>query len=272
MRILCLHGVGTNANVDANPDPNPNPSSIATYELTDSSEAPVLYELSKTHELHFRFVNGPTEAPAAAGTAEQYEGPFYRWYDQDAPEHSRATALARALSKHVSHPEEFAREMRRRGMTDISSSSACDFIETLVDQQDEAFFDGILGFSEGASAAASLLLRQSVSQSPKRFRFAVFICGAPPCHDQTRGIVLADESQERIIIPTAHIVGSQDPNYRAGLALYNLCDQRSASIYDHGKTHTIPWDSRVTQAIANEIRAVIRRSLDVMDDHQASIN
>lgn len=219
-----------------------------------------MYELSKTHQLSFRFVNGPTEAPAAPGIAEQFQGPYYRFYSGGDPGSLRVAELAQAFAADVSLPEDYARKMQQQGLTEVNSTGACDYIEQVIQEPDLGPFDGILGFSEGASAAASLLLRQAAQQHAPAFKFAVFFCGIPPAHYRSRGFILADESSERIRIPTAHIVGSKDPGHQASLALYHLCGEQSAGIYDHKKGHTIPWDPRVTQGVVEEIRAVISRS------------
>ena len=206
------------------------------------------------------YLNGSTETPAAPGIGEDYAGPFYRFYDNEAPHFTKVANMARATAKHASTPEDFFRKMREHGLTDLSSCAACDFVEGFASQQDTRPYDGILGFSEGASVAASFLLRQSAKQGIGRFRFAIFLCGMPPFQDQDQGVILADETTDRIDIPTAHIVGSKDPAYQGSLALYNLCNQDSRRIFDHGGDHSIPWDFPATQGIAKEIRAVIRRS------------
>ena len=140
-------------------------------------------------------------------------------------------------------------------------SRACDFVQQYVEQHDGDPFDGVLGFSEGASIAASLILRQRREKGTSLFKFAIFICcTVPPLRSDRKEILLADETSERIDIPTAHIVGSKDPGYQGGRAVYNLCNQSSASIFDHGGSHTIPWDLASTRGIAKEIRAVTERS------------
>ncbi|KAL8828179.1 MAG: hypothetical protein Q9191_002743, partial [Dirinaria sp. TL-2023a] len=229
---------------------------------------PVLYELRKTHELHLTFIDGPNLAPAMVGVAEQYEGPYYRFYGDDAPQLTGlAGGLDSARSEEKLSPEEFMRKLGQHGLLDFSAAPACDFVEELAVQEEEDIFDGILGFSEGASVAASLLLRHAAQNLKSRFKFAVFLCGTPPQRCQDRGVILADESPARITIPTAHIVGSRDPGYRASLALYNLCDRQSAEIYDHGRSHAIPWDPSTTRAMAREIRQAIQRSLECSHPH-----
>ncbi len=124
-------------------------------------QAPVKYELSKTGDVQFHFVNGQIEAPAAIGVAEQYEGPYYRFFDEEAPHINQILALAESSSGRAASPEDWGRLMREYGMTDIGCSRPCDSLQQYIEQHDGDPFDGVLGFSEGASLAASLILRQS---------------------------------------------------------------------------------------------------------------
>ena len=203
-----------------------------------------------------------------AGMAEEFQGPYYRFYGDDAPQLSDlAGGLGSVFSDEKLTPEEFMRKLRRHGLGDFSAARACDFVENLAAQDEKGPFDGILGFSEGASVAASLLLHHAAQNLKSQFKFAVFLCGTPPQHCPDRGFILADECPLRIRIPTAHIVGSRDPGYKASLALHNLCDRQSAEIYDHGRGHAIPWDPRTTRGIAKEIRQAIERSLECSHPH-----
>ena len=223
-------------------------------------KAPVMYELAKTDKIHFHFVNGPVEAPGAIGVTQQYEGPYYRFFDNGAPHFNQMTGVTTSASGKPRSPEDCVRDFRKDGMTDVVSSRACDFVQQQMEQDNGYPFDGVLGFSEGASVAASLILRQSVEKNMSPFKFAIFICGMPAFRWECTGALLADETAERIHIPTAHIVGSQDPKYPGSMALYNLCHQPSASIFDHRGDHTIPWDLKSTQGIVKDIRLVIERS------------
>ena len=166
------------------------------------------------------------------------------FYESGAPQFTKV--VAGTIAKHASTPENYMRKMREHGLTDLSSSAACDFIEGFTSQRDMGPFDGSLGFSEGASAIASMMLRQGNSS---RFNFAIFFCGTPPLWNQVPGMVPADETTERINLPTAHIVGSRDPGFQGSLAPYNLCNKDSRQVFDHGGSHTVPWDSSTTQGI-----------------------
>ncbi|KAL8776020.1 MAG: hypothetical protein Q9194_003434 [Teloschistes cf. exilis] len=228
MKILCLHGY-----------------------------APLLYELRKSYDFQTTFVTGPTPAPAAFGIAGQYEGPFYRWFDAETSSPAQLVSNAthnRHRSDTSRSPEDYIRvNMRQRGLTNVDPTNACDHIESIMQTHDAAPFDAILGFSEGAAAAAGWLYRQAAQNSIVPIKFALFFSGTPPAHFEQKDVLLADETSERITIPTAHFIGSQDPAYESGLALYNLCEKALARIYDHGKGHNVPWDLKITQAMAKEI-------------------
>ena len=238
----------------------PPPLSTSFPRLT-LTKAPVVYELGKTLDLQFYFVNGPTPASAAMGISQQYDGPYFRFFNPEAPSLHQLASTARLAiisASDVATPEDHGRIMRAHGLASVDPMNVYGFIQ---EQIDAAPYDGVLGFSEGASAAATWLLHQVSRCATPHFKFAVFFCGTPPVSPHGgRDIALADELTERINIPTAHIVGSKDPGYKNSLALFNLCERQSATCYDHGKDHTIPWDARATKAIAEQIRAVVHRS------------
>lgn len=70
-------------------------------------------------------------------------------------------------------------------------------------------FDGIIGYSEGATIAATLLLheqrRYETTGIPPMFKCALFFAGWPPMNPDLDAIVLADESDLTITIPTCHV-------------------------------------------------------------------
>lgn len=123
---------------------------------------------------------------------------------------------------------------------------------------DEGPFDGILGFSSGAAMAATYLIRQEPTHQSALFRFAVFICGGPGFGTEGARLVLADESDRRIVIPSIHVYGSLDPLYMASLALYNICNGDPRRLIDHGKGHVMPWDRSSTKAIADAMLELFR--------------
>ncbi|KAH7139672.1 serine hydrolase FSH [Dactylonectria estremocensis] len=59
----------------------------------------------------------------------------------------------------------------------------------------------------------------------------------------------------RIRIPTAHVYGSKDPRWPAGIQLAEFCDDRLE--YDHGGGHDIPRSTEVSNQIAGMIRQLM---------------
>ena len=66
--------------------------------------------------------------------------------------------------------------------------------------------------------------------------------------------VLADDSEERIDVPTYHIVGSTDPFIYGSISLFNVCDQDTAILFDHGGGHNVPRDSRTVKELAMSVK------------------
>lgn len=72
-------------------------------------------------------------------------------------------------------------------------------------------------------------------------------------------VVLADQAKGVIDIPTLHIVGCSDPYILGAVALYNMCERGSAEMFDHGKGHTVPRDSRTIQELCDAIDRLASR-------------
>ena len=127
----------------------------------------------------------------------------------------------------------------------------------------EGDIEGVIGYSEGAEIAASLILEEArrhreTGRTPL-LKCAVLICGWPPMDPVTGKIVLADDEFEGdiISIPTCHIVGAADPFLDAAMALYNICDPDSADLFDHGGGHVIPRGKDTISDITHVVRDMI---------------
>lgn len=70
---------------------------------------------------------------------------------------------------------------------------------------------GIIGYSEGAAIASTFILdeerRLQEEGRPRRIKCGLFITGWPPLSPE-RGIILSDEDEDMIDIPTLHVVGA----------------------------------------------------------------
>ncbi|KAL8981229.1 MAG: hypothetical protein Q9205_003921 [Flavoplaca limonia] len=125
----------------------------------------------------------------------------------------------------------------------------------------EGPFQAVLGFSHGACVAATLLednLRRSRDQGvPSMFKMGIFIGGVPPYNIADGGLFLSDVHGEIFDVPTLHIIGSSDPLIDFALALYNLCDQDKARLFDHGRGHQLIWEKTIVQDLCNVIREMM---------------
>jgi predicted esterase len=121
-------------------------------------------------------------------------------------------------------------------------------------------FDAVLGFSQGAALAATLLARPTSTTPP--FRLAIFICGAIPGDSSAlRGgnLRALDPLSDAgaIKIPTAHILGKKDPVRHESVVLRDVCDEKGKRVFEFEGGHEVPRgrDSK-------EMVAVIRDVLD----------
>lgn len=143
-----------------------------------------------------------------------------------------------------------------------NTRSALDHLLQLLDREGD--IDGVIGYSEGARVAASLVLEEQRQEKEAGrmplIKCALFIGGWQPIHPASAREIFADESDERITIPTCHIVGSSDPYIDGSLALYDLCDQDLADLFDHGGGHVLPREKQVVMELADVVRGTMAAS------------
>jgi hypothetical protein len=138
-------------------------------------------------------------------------------------------------------------------------------------------FDGLIGFSEGASIGATLLIEMErrlqqehqENQRTQGFKLAVFFCGLSPVElrleDITKKIRLFDPAVDGIILnlPTAHF-WSQEGEILPGLGkdLVGLCNAGLREELLHNLGHDVPGsrcDAHVRQTI-HLIKRTIERA------------
>lgn len=173
------------------------------------------------------------------------------------------------------------RELMREGVATShrSTDNALKYLLKIMEERGP--FDAIIGYSEGATMASTLLLHEQRRWKKKgikpMFKYAVFFAGWPPVDPDTHQMILSDESDLMIEIPTCHIskfklrkdhnhhrltistysVGSLDPYVHGSLALYNVCDPDTAYLFDHAKGHTLPRDKDTVKELGDVVRAAI---------------
>jgi len=170
-----------------------------------------------------------------------------------------------------------------------------EFIMNIVDE--EGPFDGVMGFSQGASLAASILIHHQIEKPwlPPPFRVAVFLCAiyahsrnsldgkdvtdkvpASELPDRRRStdsgyssdddsgrdsirVFYADSTKARIQIPTAHLYGENDSYLHESLEIVDLCDQRLSLEFKHKGGHEVPMDAVSNKKIRDIIAMTCER-------------
>lgn len=240
VRVLCLHGMGTDA-------------SILRAQLSSFlSLLPPSYS--------FTFPEAPILCDPSPGVEDFYAGPYRCWFN---------TPTTEKVAQAQTYLKAFLTE---RGP-----------------------FDVVIGFSQGAALAASLLLHQRI-EDPKAepwFKAAMFICSPLPFSSYTeygvdvrkyfgvqglplpsnRPATVADYlvadayfrrnekdlgeadcgdgdqfynmfhpsvDEVRINIPTAHIYGRKDSWRRHSMDLVGLCDPHQVLRFEHDGGHEVP--------------------------------
>jgi len=125
----------------------------------------------------------------------------------------------------------------------------------------------VLGFSQGATLAASLVAqhtRQHLSNSNPVFQCAISICSIGLWDSCGEGRKLcASIDGEVITIPTAIIPGSKDQQREESIELSKMCNSQTREVFDHGGGHEVPRGAKVTAEMVRSISAVIDRALFV---------
>lgn len=99
------------------------------------------------------------------------------------------------------------------------------------------------------------------SRLTTKLQYAVFFAGWPPVALKADRVqcLLADECEDMIDVPTCHIVGCKDNYIGGAMALYSMCDEDTAILFDHGKGHTVPRDSTTIKELSSAIEQTFAR-------------
>ncbi|KAG6041354.1 hypothetical protein E4U41_004764 [Claviceps citrina] len=251
MKFLCLHGAFGNENI------------------FQAQLAPFVAKTSASGQISFKWITGRHEAIPPANFSDYFgRGPLYRFIPFDGIE-----ALDDILHKLDEFPQgETAEDTIRQLVqsnygSQYSTEGVRGAIEYIMDVvRDDPEIEGILGFSEGAVAAASAILEEKrlweEEGVPRQLKCGIFFAGWPPL--SLKGgecnVMLADESEDAIDIPTCHVVGCDDPYIDGAMSLYSMCDQDSAELFDHGSGHFVPRDPQTLSELAEVITALVERA------------
>ncbi|MCJ1303564.1 hypothetical protein MMC08_006374 [Hypocenomyce scalaris] len=223
----------------------------------------------------FHFTNGAYEVNPPPGFGDWFGGPphtrFLRYEGEET-----ATDLLAGLRD---FPDmELAEETMRELFSNEHLPSRQN-MRAMLDglqrvMEEEGPFEGVIGYSEGALVAATLLLDEKArwqkaaaegssakkgggSGSGSMLKCAIFFSGWPPIAPEGGCVILADESEEVIDVPTCHVLGASDPWVQGCMALYNICDAETAQVFDHGRGHLVPRDSKTVEELGNVVREFV---------------
>lgn len=236
-------------------------------------------ELEGDKSASFHFIQGPYEVSPPTGYEDFFGGPPYHRFIVPSDVSDDTTDVIERIRDfpQLETPEMTMRELMTYGVakTDDSARRTLEYLYDITDK--EGPFDGIMGYSEGATIAGTLLLHEQMREEHEgrspMFKCALFFGGWPPMTPTLDGLVLSDESDLMIDVPTTHIsestsylrdaqvltiiVGSLDPYLHGNIALYNVCNPDTAFIFDHAKGHTLPRDRGMVKELGDTVRRMI---------------
>lgn len=220
---------------------------------------PITQDLERDGEHSFHYMAGSVELAEFAGLQG---APHLRFLESAWPgaTDEQLNEALRATPGGLT-PEDQQRYLERRLPPKISHLLPDVLLEIHRVFKEDGPFDCILGHSEGAVIAATFVvesLKKNVEGNnmvpPK---CAVFMNGTVPYAADGNGWLLADECGQVITIPTCHITAHNDAMPDQAVALYHLCDEDLASIWDHGRGHAIPRDDKSCKLMIRAIRDLI---------------
>ncbi|CZR50580.1 uncharacterized protein PAC_00454 [Phialocephala subalpina] len=175
----------------------------------------------------FDFLDSPVQCEAAVGLKGVYPGPYYCFFER--------------------YSEEYLQKV-------------VDFVCGVVDE--DGPYDGVIGFSQGASVAAACIAQQQLRGSLKDepFKMAVFICAAlmPPQLATVDNLADTIGKFGPIDIPTAHVIGRKDPCDTQSLEVVKSSAQNATTVLLIDGGHDIPRDAVNAKNVAIGIERAFR--------------
>ncbi|KAH7369282.1 serine hydrolase FSH [Plectosphaerella cucumerina] len=215
LRVLCLHG------------------QQASAEILEWQLGPLASKFEHHLGMTFHQVDGLIEADPDPCFEGIFEPPFFDWVQWRSPDDSRVNSTSSDASL-------------------ATVRAAFELLDHVVEEQGP--FDGILGFSQGASVACAYLAhldRRDGSCSP--FRFAIFFSSGGLSADHLlllhRLSGMTDKEQQKtpaleglLSMPALHVHGNADKLKDDALAMVRLWQPGSAVVASHQGGHVIPRD------------------------------
>lgn len=258
MKILCLHGMGTNSDI---------------YE---AQLAPIIAHMDPAYE--FVFVDGLVECEPADNVEGVFPAPFYCYYDK--PTLGQVEAAYGLIYEIIKDEGPFD------GIFGFSQGAA--LAASLILHHQSTCFSRAQDdpFKFAVFMCASLPFSPKSHDSPTNSQYITTICpktGQVGVRDWTPGErveaskingFLSDpvagdtvlsryhpaREQARIEVPTVHIIGDQDPFAPQGTLVAELCAE-PVEVIRHSLGHQLPRDNDFVRKAVTAIEKGIHRAL-----------
>ncbi|KAJ5118122.1 hypothetical protein N7448_004231 [Penicillium atrosanguineum] len=195
-------------------------------------------------EFRFVFAQAPFSSPAGPDVLSVYSqwGPFKCWLPQS--QHPQYPSL-----ETVSLVDKTLEDVMRRD--DLKGATG--------------HWVAVLGFSQGAKLAASLLYRQQEGRSNTKFRFGVLLAGSAPLVflDQDWELLSVFKSLPRTLdldpvltIPTIHMHGLRDEGIHRHRKLFESCTPNTSRLIEWDGDHRVPIKSKDVALLVHQMREV----------------
>ena len=144
---------------------------------------------------------------------------------------------------------------------------------------------GLMGFSQGAKLAASLLYEQEArmkftGSAPTKYQFALLLAGRCPLVSlspltESPGLVPAGDLSEgfdtskndgthMLSLPSIHVHGLKDPGLHLHRKLLNeYCDPASTILVEWDGDHRVPIKQQDVQKVVDAIRSVVKNKTTI---------
>ena len=223
-------------------------------------------QLSNDENITFYYAQGFLESRPPTWLEAAVDGPpylkFYEWESDDLEEFGDHI---RSLGPPAETPSPFPlAEFLKRPPEPWSVGVTLDYLYNVI--EDEGPFDGVIGISEGASVAATLLIEDiqacKAKQTQSRFRCGIFYIGAPAWWADGSRAWLAEEHGQVIDLPTCHVMGMNDIFKEGAEALLKICNSDKALVIADPGGHRIPQDHETNKLMADWVREQERNVLE----------
>ena len=147
-----------------------------------------------------------------------------------------------------------------------------DYTRNIIEE--EGPFHGVIGSSEGGSAAATVLFDQlelaREAGVPATMKCGIFFVSSPALRADGKGCLLSDDESDprRITVPTCHVFSDQDPLAWMAYCLSNSCQDEGKVHILHDKGHSIPHTEGLMVDVANFARRVDRAAANGVTHHE----